>query len=82
MHPAVLKNLSYGMYVIGSKFNGRPIACVANSVIQISSSDPEKVLIALTKDTTTVQVFEVTSGLLPGETVSATGDAISVTLGP
>ena len=51
MNPAVLKNLSYGMYVIGTKYNGRPNACVANSVIQISSSDPEKVLIALTKDT-------------------------------
>ena len=48
MNPAVLKNLSYGMYVIGTKYNGRPNACVANSVIQISSSDPEKVLIALT----------------------------------
>lgn len=44
MNPAVLKNLSYGMYVIGTKYNGRPNACVANSVIQISSSDPEKVL--------------------------------------
>ena len=51
MNPAVLKNLSYGMYVIGTKYNGHPNACVANSVIQISSSDPEKVLIALTKDT-------------------------------
>ena len=39
-------------------------------------------VIALTKDTTTVQVFEETSGLKPGETVTATGDAISVTLGP
>ena len=36
-------------------------------------------VIALTKDTTTVQVFEETSGLKPGETVTATGDAISVT---
>lgn len=42
MNPAVLKNLSYGMYVIGTKYNGRPNACVANSVIQISSSDPKK----------------------------------------
>ena len=39
-------------------------------------------VISLTKDTTTVQVFEETSGLKPGETVTATGDAISVTLGP
>lgn len=39
-------------------------------------------VIALTKDMTTIQVFEETTGLKPGETVEATGDAISVTLGP
>ncbi|MDY3919935.1 MAG: V-type ATP synthase subunit A [Candidatus Limivivens sp.] len=39
-------------------------------------------VIGLTEDTTTVQVFEETTGLKPGETVEATGDAISVTLGP
>ncbi len=39
-------------------------------------------VIGLTKDTTTIQVFEETTGLKPGETVTATGDAISVTLGP
>ena len=39
-------------------------------------------VIALTKDTTTVQVFEETTGLKPGTEVTATGDAISVTLGP
>ncbi|MDD2960008.1 MAG: V-type ATP synthase subunit A [Lachnospiraceae bacterium] len=46
---------------------------------------PEKLVgevINLTKDTTTVQVYEETSGLRPGETAQATGDAISVTLGP
>ncbi|MDD3218243.1 MAG: V-type ATP synthase subunit A [Lachnospiraceae bacterium] len=39
-------------------------------------------VIGLTKDTTTVQVFEETTGLKPGAEVEATGDAISVTLGP
>ncbi|MCJ7837191.1 V-type ATP synthase subunit A [Cuneatibacter sp. NSJ-177] len=39
-------------------------------------------VISLKKDMTTVQVFEETTGLMPGETVKATGDAISVTLGP
>ena len=39
-------------------------------------------VIGLTKDTTTIQVFEETTGLKPGETVTATRDAISVTLGP
>ena len=39
-------------------------------------------VIALTKDTTTVQVFEETSPLKPRETVTETGDAISDRLGP
>ena len=39
-------------------------------------------VIALDKDKTTIQVFEETTGLRPGETVEATGDAISVTLAP
>ncbi len=39
-------------------------------------------VIALTNDMTTIQVFEETTGLKPGAVVEATGDAISVTLGP
>ena len=39
-------------------------------------------VIALTKDMTTVQVYEETSGLRPGEEVIASGSAVSVTLAP
>ena len=39
-------------------------------------------VIGLTRDTTTIQVFEETTGLRPGAMVEATGDAISVLLGP
>lgn len=39
-------------------------------------------VISLNKGKTTVQVFEETSGLRPGEKVTGTGDAISVMLGP
>ena len=39
-------------------------------------------VIALDKERTTIQVFEETTGLRPGETVEASGDAISVTLAP
>lgn len=39
-------------------------------------------VIGLKKGMTTVQVFEETTGLKPGETVEGTGDAISVLLGP
>ena len=39
-------------------------------------------VISLTKDTTTIQVFEETTGLKPGAVVEGSGDALSVVLGP
>jgi len=39
-------------------------------------------VIGLTKDLTTIQVYEETSGLKPGDIVTSTGSAISVTLAP
>ena len=36
-------------------------------------------VIALDKDMTTVQVYEETTGLRPGEIVEASGNAVSVT---
>lgn len=39
-------------------------------------------VISLNKERTTIQVYEETTGLKPGETVTATGDAVSVMLGP
>lgn len=39
-------------------------------------------VIGLKKGMTTIQVFEETTGLRPGETVTGTGNAISVLLGP
>ena len=39
-------------------------------------------VIALDKDRTTIQVYEETTGLKPGEEVVASGNAVSVTLAP
>ena len=39
-------------------------------------------VIGLSAESTTIQVFEETTGLKPGETVTGTGSSISVTLGP
>ena len=39
-------------------------------------------VINLNKEITTIQVFEETTGLKPGDVVTSTGNAISVTLGP
>ena len=39
-------------------------------------------VISLDKDMTTIQVYEETSGLRPGESVETSGSAVSVTLAP
>ena len=39
-------------------------------------------VISLTKDMTTIQVYEETSGLKPGDVITGTGNPIFVTLGP
>ena len=39
-------------------------------------------VISLTKEKTTIQVYEETTGLKPGEDIYSTGSSISVTLGP
>ena len=39
-------------------------------------------VISLDRDRTTIQVYEETSGLRPGDVVTATGSAVSVTLAP
>ena len=39
-------------------------------------------VIRLTKEMATIQVFEETSGLKPGETIHPTGATLSVTLAP
>ena len=68
--------------------NGPVIYLKGNTGFQMSEMvyvGKEKLVgevIGLTRDQTTIQVFEETSGLKPGEEVIATGGAISVTLAP
>jgi V/A-type H+-transporting ATPase subunit A len=53
-----------------------------SEMVYVGSQNLVGEVIALSKDMTTIQVFEETTGLKPGDTVTATGDAISVTLAP
>lgn len=68
--------------------NGPVIYLAGNTGFKISEMvlvGPQNLVgevISLTKDRTTIQVFEETSGLKPGEEVLATGAALSVTLAP
>lgn len=49
MDTKVLRNLSYGLYVITTLKEDKYAGCIANSVIQVTS-DPKKVLISINKD--------------------------------
>ena len=53
-----------------------------NEMVYVGKENLVGEVIGLKKGMTTVQVFEETTGLRPGETVTGTGDAISVLLGP
>lgn len=59
------RNLSYGLYIVSSMKDGRPVGCVVNTFTQVTS-DPPQVSIAINKDNYTTQgiletgMFEVT----------------------
>lgn len=35
-----LNDMSYGMYIISTKYNGKKVGCFVNTVVQITSQDP------------------------------------------
>lgn len=76
-----MKNLIYGI-------NG-PVVTVKNStdfsMMEMVYVGNEKLIgevIGINNDTITIQVYEETSGLTPGEPVLTTGSPLSLTLGP
>lgn len=58
MDNKVLRNLSYGMYIIGSK-DENPVGCVANTVVQITS-DPKTIAVSINHDNYTNEVIKKT----------------------
>ena len=49
MNTKALRNLSYGVYIISAWDKGRPVGCVANSVMQITSS-PATIMLSVNHD--------------------------------
>lgn len=49
MDNKVLRNLSYGLYTIGTLKDGRKVGCVVNSVFQVTS-DPIMICVSMNKD--------------------------------
>ena len=65
MDKTAFRSLTYGMYLVSSLRDGKPVGCVANTFTQVTSS-PAQESIALNKDNFTTQgvretgAFEVT----------------------
>lgn len=53
------RDLSYGLYIISSKKDGKPVGCVVNTFAQVTSS-PAQVSVAVNKDNYTAQGIQET----------------------
>ena len=54
MDKTAFRSLTYGMYLVSSLRDGKPVGCVANTFTQVTSS-PAQASIALNKDNFTTQ---------------------------
>ena len=57
MDKSVLKDLSYGVYIVSAKADDLLVGCVANSIMQINS---ETIAISINKENYTTKVIENT----------------------
>jgi len=57
MDTKILRNLSYGVYIVSTMDQEKPVGCVANSVMQITS-DPITVAISINHDNYTNQIIK------------------------
>ena len=57
MDKKVLRNLSYGVYVVTSKDKDRNIGCVANSIMQVTSN-PSVIAVSINHDNYTNKVIK------------------------
>lgn len=60
MNTSILRDLSYGVYLIGSKKDGKTVGCIANSVMQITSN-PAKIAISINVENYTNNAIEETN---------------------
>ncbi len=59
MDKKVLRNLSYGVYVVTSKDNDKNVGCIANSAMQVTSSNPT-IAVSINHDNYTNKVIKKT----------------------
>ena len=59
MDKNVLWDLSYGMYVVGSKEENKDVGCIVNTVVQITS-DPMTIAVSINHDNYTNEIIKKT----------------------
>lgn len=57
MDKKVLRNLSYGVYVVTSKENDKNVGCIANSIMQVTSN-PSVIAVSINHDNYTNKVIK------------------------
>lgn len=50
MYKKVLRNLSYGVYVVTSKDNDKKVGCIINSAMQVTSNNTT-IAVSINRDT-------------------------------
>ena len=73
MNTKIFRNMSYGVYIVGTMDGDRPTGCVANSIMQITSS-PATIAASINHDNFTCQCIEKT-GLFSFSIMSETSPA-------
>lgn len=59
MNTNIFRNMSYGVYIVGATDNGRPTGCIANSIMQITSS-PATIAVSINHDNYTNKCIKET----------------------
>ena len=57
LDPTALFNLSYGLYVLTAREDGRDCGCIVNTVTQVTA-EPPKVAVAVSKQNLTTSLIE------------------------
>ena len=72
MNTNIFRSMSYGVYVVSTVDHGRPTGCIANSIMQITSS-PATIAVSINHDNYTNRCIEA-SGMFAFSILSETSD--------
>ena len=57
MDRKVLEKMNYGVFVVGTQYQGKRVGCVANSFAQVTSNLPQKFTLTLNRDNETCKAL-------------------------